>query len=219
MLAKAGEAEETLIVECDPRVIESRAPQLALPARPPDRRLRADREPGDRLKVTIEKQPARPRLPHARRMGAARGHLDRLAAQPRRLARHASRRSRGSTARSSANSPPWRRVRILVQSAALEKQARRMLEKVGANLDAVEFFQRETDRVWTRDYCPLFVKNRRGEIALTAWRFNAWAKYDDWRSDATDSRVPRQAPETARVHAGDGARRRQHRRQRRRDCC
>jgi agmatine deiminase len=76
------------------------------------------------------------------------------------------------------------RVRILVQSAALEGQARRILEKVGANLDAVEFFPRETDRVWTRDYCPLFVKNRRAEIALTAWRFNAWAKYDDWRKDA-----------------------------------
>src|SRR5260370_41742887 len=28
-----------------------RAPQLALPARPPDRRLRTDREPGDRLKA------------------------------------------------------------------------------------------------------------------------------------------------------------------------
>ena len=77
------------------------------------------------------------------------------------------------------------RVRILVQSPALEAQARRILAKVGANLDAVEFFQRETDRVWTRDYCPLFVKNGRGEIALTAWRFNAWAKYDDWRKDAT----------------------------------
>ena len=77
------------------------------------------------------------------------------------------------------------RVRILVQSPALESQARRILTKVGANLDAVEFFQRETDRVWTRDYCPLFVKNGRGEIALTAWRFNAWAKYDDWRRDAT----------------------------------
>ena len=77
------------------------------------------------------------------------------------------------------------KVRILVQNAALEKQARRVLEKVGANLDGVEFFQRETDRVWTRDYFPLFVKNVRGEIALTAWRFNAWAKYDDWRRDAT----------------------------------
>jgi agmatine deiminase len=76
------------------------------------------------------------------------------------------------------------RVRILMRDAALEKQARRILERVGANLDAVEFFPRETDRVWTRDYCPLFVKNRDGEIALTAWRFNAWAKYDNWRKDA-----------------------------------
>ena len=77
------------------------------------------------------------------------------------------------------------KVRILVQNAALEKQARRLLERVGANLDAVEFFERETNRVWTRDYCPLFVKNVRGKIALTAWQFNAWAKYDDWRKDAT----------------------------------
>jgi len=76
------------------------------------------------------------------------------------------------------------RVRILVESAALEKQARRILGKVGANLDAVEFFRKETDRVWTRDYGPLFVRNAAGETALTAWRFNAWAKYDDWRKDA-----------------------------------
>ena len=76
------------------------------------------------------------------------------------------------------------RVRILVQNAALEQQARRILGKVGAHMEAVEFFHCPTDRVWARDYCPLFVKNRRGEVALTCWRFNAWAKYDDWRNDA-----------------------------------
>jgi agmatine deiminase len=75
-------------------------------------------------------------------------------------------------------------VRILIQNAAIEKQARRILEKAGANLDAVEFFARETDRVWTRDYCPLFVKNPAGELALTGWRFNAWAKYENYRKDA-----------------------------------
>src|SRR3984957_17442816 len=32
------------------------------------------------------------------------------------------------------------RVRILVQDSALEAQARRMLKKVGANMDAVMFF-------------------------------------------------------------------------------
>ena len=76
------------------------------------------------------------------------------------------------------------RVRILVQNQSLEKQARRVLERVGANLDAVDFFRRETDRVWTRDYCPLFVKSGRGETALTAWQFNGWAKYLNHKRDA-----------------------------------
>ncbi len=75
-------------------------------------------------------------------------------------------------------------VRILTQSEAAEKQARRVLEKGGANLDAVEFFRCETDRVWTRDFCPLFVRNPRGDTALTAWRFNGWAKYPNHRRDA-----------------------------------
>ena len=75
------------------------------------------------------------------------------------------------------------RVRILVQSAELENAARRILTRVGANLDAVEFYMFATDRVWTRDYAPLFVKNADGEVAITNWRFNGWAKYDNFRRD------------------------------------
>lgn len=77
------------------------------------------------------------------------------------------------------------RVRILVEGRAAEHAARRILRKAAANLAAVEFFHAPTDRGWTRDYCPLFVKNRAGEVALTNWRFNAWAKYDDWKRDAS----------------------------------
>jgi agmatine deiminase len=76
------------------------------------------------------------------------------------------------------------RVRILVQDRAAEEGARRILRKSGADLRTVEFFHAPTDRGWTRDYCPLFVRNRAGEVALTNWRFNAWAKYDDWKRDA-----------------------------------
>jgi len=78
-------------------------------------------------------------------------------------------------------------VRILIEDRALERQARRVLSKAGANMDAVEFFTQRTNRVWTRDYGPLFIKDRRGEVALTWWCFNAWAKYDDYELDA---RVP-----------------------------
>jgi agmatine deiminase len=74
-------------------------------------------------------------------------------------------------------------VRILVQNRSLQEQATRVLRKVGARLDAVEFFECPTNRVWTRDYGPLFVKNRRGAVGLTLWKFNAWAKYDDWQCD------------------------------------
>src|SRR5215471_4595144 len=75
-------------------------------------------------------------------------------------------------------------VRILVSSRALEEQAARTLRKTGAVMDSVEFIHCPTNRVWTRDYGPLFIKNRRGELALTWWRFNAWAKYSDHELDA-----------------------------------
>ena len=74
-------------------------------------------------------------------------------------------------------------VRILMRDQALERHARRVLQQVGANMEAVEFLQQPTNRVWTRDFGPLFVKNRRGEVALTRWRFNGWAKYDDFELD------------------------------------
>jgi len=75
------------------------------------------------------------------------------------------------------------KVRILIEDAAAEKTARRVFDKCGANLDAVEFYRHATNRSWTRDFCPIFVRNVRGEVAITNWLFNGWAKYDNWRSD------------------------------------
>jgi agmatine deiminase len=75
------------------------------------------------------------------------------------------------------------KVRILVQDAATEKSARRVLAKCVVNLNAVEFFRYRTNRSWTRDYCPMFVQNQKGQVAITNWIFNGWAKYDNWRDD------------------------------------
>jgi agmatine deiminase len=75
------------------------------------------------------------------------------------------------------------RVRILIQSKDHEQAARKILKKVGADLDAVEFFVCPTDRVWTRDYGPIFVRSACGDVAITNWRFNGWAKYDNWKKD------------------------------------
>ena len=76
------------------------------------------------------------------------------------------------------------RVRILVNDAKLEREARRILSDVGANLDQVDFYPCPTNRVWARDFGPIFVRHRKGAVSITHWRFNAWAKYDDWQQDA-----------------------------------
>jgi agmatine deiminase len=79
---------------------------------------------------------------------------------------------------------PGERVRILVKDAATLRKARALLGRVGANLGQVDFFRIATDRSWTRDYCPLFVKDQQGQVALTNWKFNGWAKYANHRRDA-----------------------------------
>jgi len=75
------------------------------------------------------------------------------------------------------------KVRILVQNADTEQKAHRVLKKCGAQLEAVEFFQIETDRSWTRDFCPIFLRNQTGDRAMLNWRFNGWAKYSNCERD------------------------------------
>src|SRR5579875_2132187 len=77
----------------------------------------------------------------------------------------------------------YEKVRILVQDEDLEQKARRVLKKCGAQLEAVEFFPVPTDRSWTRDFCPIFVRDSQGERVALNWRFNGWAKYSNSKYD------------------------------------
>ena len=83
-------------------------------------------------------------------------------------------------------------VRVIVNSQAHEAQARRVLSRAGVDLTRVEFFRFPTNRGWTRDFGPMFVKRdgKRSEVAIVRFRFNGWAKYRDWQKD---DRVPRRA--------------------------
>src|SRR3954467_2484511 len=84
------------------------------------------------------------------------------------------------------------RVRILVNDAATERRAGTLLGRVGANPKMIDLVRAPTDRSWTRDYCPLFVKNGGGKIAVTNWRFNGWAKYPNpKKDDAVGDRIAR----------------------------
>ncbi len=84
------------------------------------------------------------------------------------------------------------RVRLEVNGKPEEGRARRLLQRAGVDLAQVVFFSFPTDRAWTRDHGPLFVKHADGEVALTHWRFNGWAKYSNHhQDDAVPDRIAR----------------------------
>ena len=86
-------------------------------------------------------------------------------------------------------------VHLIVKDAAEEKAARRTLVKAEALGDSIVFHRWPTDRVWTRDYGPIFVKNTSG-VAVVDFSFNAWAKYPDWK---LDNQIARRAAKAIRL--------------------
>ena len=85
---------------------------------------------------------------------------------------------------------PGEQVRIIANRAD-EARARRILKRVGVPAERIEFFRFPTDRGWTRDFGPIFVRREhKGDLAIARFRFNGWAKYPDWRKD---DRVPERA--------------------------
>ena len=104
-------------------------------------------------------------------------------------------------------------VRILVRSKAEAKFAGSYLKRAHANLRNVQFVVHPTNRGWTRDTGPIFVKQQtpltaslsssdgervaarpsegsRAQTAIVHLHFNAWAKYKNWQLDT-------KVPETA----------------------
>jgi agmatine deiminase len=73
-------------------------------------------------------------------------------------------------------------VHILVNDLAAERRATSLLKRGGANMARTHFHHWLTDRVWLRDSGPIFVKTE-DSLAVTNWKFNAWAKYDNYRRD------------------------------------
>src|SRR5436309_12413316 len=96
-----------------------------------------------------------------------------------------------------------------MNSAQHVLQAQHVRVRVGVYLARVDFFRFPTDRWWTRDFGPLFVRRTspRPELGIARFRFNAWAKYPDWKKD---DRIPERVATrlkvrlfSARAGAGD----------------
>jgi len=85
---------------------------------------------------------------------------------------------------------PGEIIRLLVNSAGAARQARRYLSLAGADAGRIEFVIHATNRGWTRDSGPVFVRRTAAagaETAIVHFHFNAWAKYPDW---TLDYRIP-----------------------------
>jgi agmatine deiminase len=76
------------------------------------------------------------------------------------------------------------RVFLLVESREAQSRVSSILNKSGANLEAVDFFVIPTDRGWMRDSGPVCVRNDSGEVAFNNFQFNGWAKYPNHKKDA-----------------------------------
>jgi len=88
------------------------------------------------------------------------------------------------------------RVELIVNNASAARQARRVLERADALSSNIRFHRWPTNRVWLRDSGCIFLScgagalarekpappHSRGPLALK-FRFNAWAKYSNWRFD------------------------------------
>ncbi|PYJ06676.1 MAG: agmatine deiminase [Verrucomicrobia bacterium] len=87
---------------------------------------------------------------------------------------------------------PGELVRLLVNSRADERLAFRYLRRAHVGLGRVKFIVHPTNRGWTRDTGPIFVRrgDQKSQTAIVHFHFNGWAKYNDWQKD-------RCVPETA----------------------
>jgi agmatine deiminase len=91
-------------------------------------------------------------------------------------------------------------VRILVNSKNHQAQATRILKKVGVDLARIDFLPFPTNRGWTRDFGPMFVRKDK-DLAVARFHFNAWAKYTDWKKDA---KIPERAAKRLKLPQIDG---------------
>ncbi len=74
-------------------------------------------------------------------------------------------------------------VNLLIQKKEIKKDIINLLIKNHALIKNVYIHVIPTDRVWVRDSGPIYVKNKQNKKIILNWKFNAWAKYNNYKKD------------------------------------
>jgi agmatine deiminase len=98
------------------------------------------------------------------------------------------------------------RVELIVNDSSSEKRARKTLGLANALSDNIRFHRWPTDRVWIRDSGCSFVVGG-AKLAAIKWRFNAWAKYPNWKRDEKIGSLMAKAAEANEVRPASGKQR------------
>ena len=75
------------------------------------------------------------------------------------------------------------KVRIIVESKLHKEKAEKVLKAADISLNNVEFYTLKTNRGWTRDSGPIFIKGSNNKVVAVSFKFNGWAKYSNYKKD------------------------------------
>ncbi|MGA3059377.1 MAG: agmatine deiminase family protein [Candidatus Bathyarchaeia archaeon] len=75
-------------------------------------------------------------------------------------------------------------VNLLVKDEVMKEKITSLFLKKEIDLKRIHFFEFDYADVWFRDYGPIFVCNRKQELAMVRWIFNCWGeKYEELLKD------------------------------------
>jgi agmatine deiminase len=74
-------------------------------------------------------------------------------------------------------------VHIIVTDDARGEHLQNQLRYYGLDENNIAIYIIPNDDVWARDCGPIFVVNRRGELAVTTWNFNGWGERYPYSKD------------------------------------
>jgi len=75
-------------------------------------------------------------------------------------------------------------VHLFVNNEKNQYQVKELLKLNGISEGGVTFHLKKTNDTWARDCGPIFVRNDKGQFAITNWEYNAWGeKYPPFNDD------------------------------------